>query len=265
MSKLGILQDFLFGEGTERIRHGLGFSWTTTGPILFFYFMLGYIYLKKEKFGFKQACILGLFNILFFHFTDSRMAFLLSSAFLLFFTFISKNNVKKKIEHKYLFMAIPVVLCTLSIVIESVYNPESQVLNSLNHLLSNRLALGKNAVNKYGFSLLGQKIEWIGFNINNPDMSTDYNYVDSSYLQLTLEYGFFFIFIVIGIYLYGIYRAIKSEDRYLLYIYIIILLFALTEPRLMNFAFNPFPLLIFTYASEDKTCLNKKDIEESYG
>jgi hypothetical protein len=270
LSKIGILQDYVFGKGTNRIRHGLGFSWTTTGPILYFYFLLGFIYMKKEKFTLKEAVLLEIINVFFYQETDSKMAFLLSSLFLFIFVFESKFKREKQslksLEHDKLFlMLIPILLLLIAIFSAKLYDPSKNILNSLNSLLSNRLELGHRAIEKYGFSIFGQKIEWVGFNIQRPTLDNEYNYVDSSYLQLTLEYGFLFIFIVIGIYVYGIYRAIESEDRYLLYIYIIILLFALTEPRLMNFAFNPFPLLIFTYASEDKTYLNEKDIEESYG
>lgn len=72
-----------------------------------------------------------------------------------------------------------------------------------------------------------------------------YNYVDCSYLQLLLEYGVLFLIAVIGIYTVAIYRAVKVQDYYLVWILLIVLLFGITEPRLMNFAFNPFPLMAF--------------------
>ena len=74
---------------------------------------------------------------------------------------------------------------------------------------------------------------------------TGYNYVDCSYIQMMLEYGVIFLAIVVGIYTIAVYRAVKEEDWYLVFALLIVLGFGITEPRLMNFAFNPFPLMAF--------------------
>lgn len=265
LSQIGILQDYVFGAGTDRIRHGLGFSWTTTGAILYFYFLLGYIYLRKEKFGIKEAIILEIINIFFFRMTNSKMAFLLSSLFLFFFSVKSKSKENRKetddcAQKKGLLLLIPFILFCLAVISAKFYDPSIHVLSSFNNILSNRLELGHRAIERYGFSILGQKIKWMGFSIKKPTLEamTEYNYVDSSYLQLALQYGLLFIFIVIGIYTYGIYRAIQLSDFYLIDIYIIVLIFALVEPRLMNFAFNPFPLLIFSTISNEEEEPHKK-------
>ena len=42
LSQLGIIEDHIF-DPNERIRHGLGFSWTTLGPSLVFFFMMTYL------------------------------------------------------------------------------------------------------------------------------------------------------------------------------------------------------------------------------
>ena len=253
LSQIGILQDYVFGVGTDRIRHGLGFSWTTTGAILYFYFLLGYIYLRKEKFSIKEGILLEVINLFFFKMTDSKMAFLLSSLFIFFFLIKSKSKENQKVtddsaQKKRLLLLIPFILFCLAVISAKFYDPSINVLSSFNNVLSNRLELGHRAIERYGFLFWGQKIKWMGFSINKPTLEamTEYNYVDSSYLQLALQYGLVFIFIVIGIYTYGIYRAIQLNDSYLIDIYIIVLIFALIEPRLMNFAFNSFPILIFS-------------------
>ena len=48
MSQIGIIPDYIFDASTRQ-RHGLGFLWTTTGAILYFYFMVLYIYLREER------------------------------------------------------------------------------------------------------------------------------------------------------------------------------------------------------------------------
>lgn len=271
LSQIGILQDYVFGVGTDRVRHGLGFSWTTTGAILYFYFLLNYIFLRKEKFSVKEAVILEIFNLFFFRMTDSKMAFLLSSLFLLFFVIKSKliengKVISDSVHGKRLLLLIPIFLLFIAIITATFYDPSIHFMSSFNNTLSNRLELGHRAIERYGFTLFGQKIQWMGFSIKNPTLEamTEYNYVDSSYLQLALQYGLLFILIVVGIYIYGIYQSIRENDSYLMAIYLIVLIFALVEPRLMNFAFNPFPLLIFSTISNNDEYPHKINEGECY-
>ena len=249
LSRIGIMEDHLFGRNSDRIRHGLGFSWTTTGPILYFYFMLGYIYLRKEKFGVGEAILLEIINILFYQLTDTRMAFMLSTLFLIFFSVqnLNRRRWRKLSKLKGFYLLIPTALCILAFVSAIYFNQNQHTFAAVNKLLSNRLMLGHQAIKQYGFTLFGQPIKWMGYSIKHPMLAdSQYNYVDSSYLQLALNYGMLLIAVVVAMYTYGIYKAIRQQDYYLVFIYLFVLVFALTEPRLMNFAFNPFPLMIFS-------------------
>lgn len=249
LSQIGIMEDYLFGKRRDRIRHGLGFSWTTTGPILYFYFMLGYIYLRKEKFSVAEAILLEVINIFFYKLTDTRMAFMLSTLFLIFFSVQNLNRRcwKKLSKLKGFYLLIPMALCLLAFVSAIYFNPNQHIFALVNKLLSNRLMLGHRAIKEYGFTLFGQPIKWMGYSIKHPTLANSkYNYVDSSYLQLALNYGVLLITVVVAMYTYGIYKAIRQQDYYLVFIYLFVLVFALTEPRLMNFAFNPFPLMVFS-------------------
>lgn len=249
LSQLGILEDYLFVRDETHYRHGLGFGWTTTAPILFLYFMLIFIYLKKDKFNIFHAAVLELINIWFYLMTDSRMAFLISSVFIVFFAIQSINKRRWKCLSKFnkIYIAMPVLICVFSLLLFKFYDADEPFWIRLNSVLSDRLALGVDAIRNFGFTLFGQNIEWVGFSIKTPTKmeAVGYNYVDSSYLQLILNYGVFFLIVVITIYVVAIYKAIKSRDYYLTVILIIILGFSVTEPRLMNLAFNPFPLLAF--------------------
>lgn len=141
-----------------------------------------------------------------------------------------------------------------SLVLHWSYNPENQVWRNLNDLLSGRLALGKSAILKYGVSLFGQEITWIGFSLKKDNIynASGYNYVDCSYLQILLQFGILFLIAVVGIYTVAVYRAVKQGDYYLVWILLIVLLFAITEPKLMYFTFNPFPMMTFFRLSKPK-------------
>lgn len=248
-SQFGIFRDYLFVRNEGQYRHSLGFSWTTTAPILYFFFLLIYFYLKKNKANLMMTFLFAVINVWFYIMTNSRMAFAASSMFILFMIVQKMNNHKWKWIGRLniLYKILPEIICAISLVMFKLYDESIHSWFWLNSILSDRLRLGANAIEQYGFSLFGKPIEWIGFSIKKTTMeeAIGYNYVDSSYLQLGLNYGLIFLGVVLLIYSIIMNRAIKRKDYYLVSIITIILLFSITEPRLMNFAFNPFPLLVF--------------------
>lgn len=263
LSQLGVIQDFIFDPNT-RARHGLGFSWTTTGPMIFFYLCLCIIYLKRNRIKLITLLILEIINIWFFYMTDSKMAFGLLTVVLLFFTFQKKNKKRWKWLSKFskLYVCMPFVMLAFTLWIVRAYNWYKPLWSALDKFLSYRLGLMQNAYNTYGLRLLGQPIHWIGFDYKATlSKATEaYNYVDNSYLQLGFNNGLVFLFTVLVLYTYGIYKAQKRQDYYLVFLYIIILALSFTEPRLMNFAYNPFPLIALSeLANNMESWMQKSD------
>ena len=245
LSQCHIIEDYIF-DITTRMRHGLGFSWTTTGPILFFYFCMGLIYLKEEELTIRHYAFLEIINLWLFHKTDSKMAFLLLSAVLLFFMLESLNHKKWSILSKFnkLYIVSPFLMFGFTLLIIKQYVRSNPTWTAINQIMSNRLTLAQDAFKTYGLKLLGQKIHWIGYDYSTLyRLPETYNYVDSSYLQIGFNNGVLFLLAIMLLYSYGIYKAIKNNDYYLVMLYLIILLLSLTEPRLLNLAYNPFPLL----------------------
>lgn len=255
LSQTGILRDYLFVRGEGHYRHGLGFSWTTTAPILFFFFTLIFVYLKREKCSILQITLFEIINVWFYKKTDSRMVCLLASVFLCFVLMQIFNKNKWRIISKYkkIYISSPMIICCFSLLLFVAYNEKTIFWTRLNTILSGRLQLGTNAIAEFGVSLFGNNIEWIGFNSKMPTAveAIGYNYVDSSYLQLGLNYGVVFLIMVLLIYVVVMKRAVKIEDYWLICVISVILIFSITEPRLMNLAFNPFPLLAFCELEEN--------------
>ena len=254
LSQLGIIQDYLFGDNT-RLRHGLGFTWTTTGAILFFYLLMSIIAMHKSRMNIIFIIAMLAINYWLYKMTDSKMSFYLSTLMLLFYLAQSINPRRWKILSifKPLYIALPFIMEIIAVIMFSSYKP-TPLWNKLDKLLSGRLVLGHDAIEEYGFTLFGQYIEWIGYSIERPNKQTavGYNYVESSYLQLTLNYGIIFMLIVLTIYSVAIYKAIKADHYNLVIIYVIIMVFSMTEPRLMDFAYNPFSLLAFSKMSKNE-------------
>ncbi|WP_173473023.1 hypothetical protein [Eubacterium ruminantium] len=244
---VGIIENVI-RDDDNRVRHFLGFEWTTTGPIIFLFIVFQFIYLKEGRLNILNYMILNVINVIFFIYTDSRMVFATilgaTTFFLIFGVACKKGRIVRWL--KWIFFMIPWALAGLSIYFQKIYNEHNKLFFRANKLLSGRLGLGHNAIKEMGIHLLGRKVKWVGNGIGDI-AAGDYNYVDNSYLQLTLEYGLIFLVLLLAIYSVIMYKAYKSKKYYAVWIVIFILIFGITEPRLFNLAYNPFILLAFSF------------------
>lgn len=261
-SQIGIIEDYIFTP-ESRLRHGLGFSWTTTSAILFLFIVFEYIAVRKEKIKYIEFVILEVISFVLYVLTDSRMAFALCSVYLVFNLLIKLFHYRFRITQffKKLFVLVPSALCVFAILIHYFYNPDNATWRKFNDLLSGRLRLGRQGIADYGISLFGTPIEWVGYSADAVEGT--YNYVDCSYLQILLEYGLLFLVMVIAIYTLIIHKAVKNENYLLLWSVIFVLVFSITEPRLMNLSFNPFPILVMcSLGLKEKELESEEEVHE---
>ncbi len=258
-SQVGLIENFLYIQ-SGRYRYSLGFTYTTTGPILFFFFMMCYVYLRKEKMRIYEFIVLEVFNYWFYLMTDTRVSFYLSSlmlAYLFFMRYFWQNRKDKIRKNNWLILA-PTGCCVGALFIHICYNPEKNIWVTLNTFLNARLRLGWEAMQTYGVTLFGQNIQWVGHTKLASEI--EYNYVDCSYMQILLECGIVFLILVVAAYTYMMYVGVKIKDFYLQTVLLFIVVFSITEPRLMNLTFNPFPLLAAAAWSLKKPeLLNRKE------
>lgn len=249
LSQLVPKWDFIFVHET-RIRHGLGLSYALVAPVMFFYLLLGYIYIRREKISYFEYIVAAVIGVWLFKMTDSRMAFFMTELCVLYFVWAKLWGNRWRIQRKFsrLLFLLPWIISFFSILIHYIYNPRSSMWRLLNRLLSGRLSYGKDAFDKYGINLFGAPVQWIGYTAKTPDTTSavGYNYVDCSYVQILVSYGLIFLFVVLLLYTCVVCRAIKIGDYFLVSIIFFVLMMAITEPRLMNFAYNPFVMLAFS-------------------
>lgn len=257
-SLVGLTEDYVFDENL-RPRHSLGFEWASISPTILYHCLLAYIYLKKEKSKILALIVFAVISVVFFLLTNSRMPFILTIIMVLFTVWekFQHNRFKlsRKIGHKFLWL--PLGCMIFSLVIGYAYNRNNNTWRTINMLLSNRLWLQHNALDYFGLSLFGNKIELVGYSIktilNGSAEGFKYNYVDCSYIQVMLYYGVLFGVLIIAIYRAILQKYIECNDYFAVWIIVFILLISLTEPRLINFAYNPFPILF----SSDPKIFNK--------
>ena len=242
LSSVGVLPNIIFDLGT-RNRNALGFKWVTTAPILFFYLLcnIGCTFKKITVF---EITLLMSVSILFFVLTNTKLAFLLSGimVIMIFFYREKPHMVDRFFKNKvimHISMALPAIAAVFSVIISLMYREENAVLYSVNRMISNRLVLNQRALKEYDVTLFGQRIKWVGYGVG-ADGSEVYNYVDSSFIQIMLNYGVVILLIVLLAYVFMIRKSIEQNNSMLSASLLMITVFSIFEPRLINIIYNPF-------------------------
>ena len=211
-----------------------------------------YIYLKKEKIKIFEIIMLFCLNYWCYAKTDSRLSFYLSSSILLY-ALVKHIGDRKKKKHSSsmitkigkavfgFFSSYSFVICAIfSIMLSALYTPTNPQLRAINEFFSNRLSLGKNALVTYGASLLGGRIQFVGFGLNSQgEMSVEqYNYVDSFYVQFLIRFGIVFMILLLCLLTYTQVKYRKSNDVYMMVLLSVMALHCIVDDLFMQLFFN---------------------------
>lgn len=250
LARINVVADYILDKGT-RNRHFLGFSWTTDAPILFLFISLCFVFIKKGRVSLVEyLCIMGI-HVYFFKMTNTKLAFIVSTFAITFFLIFKNGRFIRYItpKFKWLLVFVPFLLAVFSYIGTVMYNSKNYVWRKIDDLLTGRLHLGKNAIENYGIRLFGNDVDWIGHPIFT-QYRGEYNYVDSSYVRILVQFGVAILLLVLLIYSIMIYTSICNKKYYLTWILIFICVFSVTEPRLFDLTFNPFPLIFLNEIRE---------------
>ncbi len=243
--RLGVLPDRIYVEGVERIRYSLGFDFTTTSSNLFLYWILIYIFMRKERIHAWEIVILESINYMLFRMTDTRNAFTVSSAALaisLLLKYWKEGRLRKIYEFliKYI-TEIGVIVIGLLIFL---YDKVEFVREVLDPMLNTRITLSYEAINTYGLKWLGNPIEWIGATFLFETEEKLYNYVDSSYIQILLNYGILVIAILLVAYSLLGREIVRKKEWYFGLVIVCSAVHSTFDPQLLRINYNVFILAL---------------------
>lgn len=249
-SYVGIIENRVYGKNDAviRLRDSLGFQYATESSNYFFYMLLMWIYCRKEKITWIE--IMGLFvgNVFLFEKTDTKSAFALG-VFILTGAALLKCISWLRIYRKW-YVAISagiVPILSFIIICFSVKYDETVLwMYRLNKILSSRLKWGRMAFEKYGIHLWGQRIEWVGGTASFEGVEKAYNYVDSSYMQILINFGVIvFVLLLVLFIVLGIKIAV-NHDLYFLFVLFFIAVHSTFDPQIIWMEFDPF-VMIYSY------------------
>ena len=244
LTKFGIINDKIFSLNI-RNRHGLGFNWTTVFPNMFMYMTLYLIYIRKSKISLYEVLIVISIAIFCYIMTDTKSAFALT-VLAVFSAYLLKHIKVLSKYHKfynYISLILPVLMAMFIIIISYCYNSDNIIMAKINSVLTGRLALGKNAINEFGFTFMARALPLVG---GEPLDGSTYNFVDSSFLLYLLNFGIIFFILLMALLEYFANLINLKKDTYMLLVFCIFIIHSTFDPQLLNLCFNYF-LLVLSY------------------
>lgn len=249
--------------GDVIVRESLGYPASTDFATHLLYLMLDYWIIKH---GILKKIELLTFIIIIgwvFVSCEARQASVCMLLIVLFSFYISHLTHKKrsigKVFALFLVYSIPfffiiTFLCTI------MYDDTDFTWVTIDLLLSGRLHFGYDAITEYGIHLFSQKIWFVGAGFAG--VTSEYNYVDSGYLQFLLLWGIILMTTILYAFVKIGNDAYKRKDIVLLFALLImgistiitqfwlylnycVLILALTASHDNKSKYNPTPSLSF--------------------
>ena len=207
-----------------------------------------YIFLNDDKSIIKKMIIICITGIISYILTKSRTSLILYIAFILLIIVNRQKRLKRIIPlvARYSFIALSIVLSFITINFFNFKDEIYEVFLQLNKILSYRIVLGVVGYYNYGWTFLGQSINYLE-KINANEFYIDTLVVDSFYISCLINYGI----IILVILTFGFYRISKKIDNKYL-IFIILLIIAAISERYIPYICVTFPILFLKYAIFEK-------------
>lgn len=250
----GVLSEGHGLSETLTIRYCMGYIWPTDFATHVFFILLAYWIEKGGRMTIFRFLTFSAVIYVVYRISDSKLG-CGCMILLLFFSFVlrirqwlvskSFNISRYSFIKKILWMSyIPVLFAIMA------YATDSYDENDLNWIaadivLSGRLHIGQEALEKEGYTWFGQEYELFG---GESDKNL-YNYIDSSYLQALVIYGIVFSILLLLSYMYIVSQAYNRKDYSFLYAIIVVGISGAVAQHFLQVYMNPLWLALVANVS----------------
>ncbi|MDD1406666.1 hypothetical protein PSA85_04645 [Limosilactobacillus reuteri] len=240
-SKIGLIQNMISYQ--HRWRSSMGFSYVSFAAQLCFYFVLAYVVYRNTKLSYREIFFLFFIVLFIYYKTVTASPFYLSMV-MLFYSLIRKLVGKKysgsRILRKiapFTFVIAPLLLLWIC------YKAPTSLYFKINDLVNGRLELSKNGLSTFGVHPFGQKVHFTTLDIFG-NFSSNYNFIDSSYIQLIVIYGVIYTILILLMLFFTMKYIVKTRNEFLIVAMILISIHSMFDPQLLVLWYSPFALLI---------------------
>lgn len=249
-SALGIIDNYVM-ETSERTRQYLGFRYALYPPQISFVITCLCVYLYGKTCKPTMYLILVLLNAGLYYLADARLSFYLA-ILLLVLSALARTRISKSLSFRPVVVLIVgafVICAVFSVLLTLAYDPSVDWMKQLDasSLLGGRLRLGKEAIDTYGITFFGQRVDLIGNGLTSTGewvRPGKYNYIDCLYVQLFVRYGVSFSVILLTLLTVTNFYAWRTDNVQLLMCQAVIALHCVIDDLSLWIFFNPFMILI---------------------
>lgn len=252
-SSVGVIPDLLFKREQIPIRHALGYTYPSVMVTSCFFILLLYVWNKNKPLSWQEFLVIEALNFFIYKLTDSRTGFLLIAFAALIVWGVGvkwKRWGRRRQKSRFwnvraVFYDFFPVWLSLFLLLLCVTLPWG-VTQWINRFLTNRIQLIVNAAAEYGIRAFGSHIEWVGFggSVDTDRLLASYNFVDSSYGFILINYGWLVFLLVISAFVWGCHRVRTRESGIRQFVFWMVLVYCFIEPRLLELQVNAFLLLL---------------------
>ena len=226
------------------VRNSFGFIYPTDFASHCFYLFTALSDLLRKKFIFLRTLsgvALAAFIIVY---CDARLnagSILAATGIFLYFYYRNKTEWR-------LFSLLPFsagIASSVMIYLSNKFSWSHPIYVSLNNFFSMRLHLGHEALKKYGIELFGIRgISFTGYG-GKTETVLNYDYVDSSYVQMLFTYGMIPVVILICFYIFQSWKLYRCKEYLLLTILSLVAFNCMFEAFWVRPSYNIFMFLLF--------------------
>lgn len=233
--------------GTTIIRAGLGFTYTSYSTKYFLHILMAYIYIKGSQFSMKHVLLFGGLNYFLYAQTNTVAALYIGTgmvvaAYLLRIIRKPLSEANKGIK-AFLLMLFPV--CTLlPFIVTICYDPGNPVWIAINSLMSGRLSLTSVALENFSVLPFGQYVGWNVRSMQNATFTESYFYVDSSYVNIALVYGWIVLLAICLMYTLAMRREINEGNWWGALALAFLAVHSMLDPQLIELRYNSLLLVL---------------------
>ena len=257
-SLIGLIPNVHITRFDGTIRYYLGFNYCTFLSHLFLNMVLLVLCLRREKIQYREIAAFVAIDIVIFALTDARNSFALvlfslaSAVVLKTRKGDAREKIGKAIQRGA--WAAFIVFPLISLLVTVAYDSQSPAWQSANSVLSNRIAQTSASFERYGCTLLGQDIQFVGNGLvigggkttdaeAHPD--GDHNYVDNSYMLSLINNGIIATLVFLWAFVCASKRAINDNDSWLSLALLMIAIHSLFDPQLLQLVYNTFLFIVW--------------------
>lgn len=251
---VGIVPKRVFHRGGV-IAHSFGFGYYNTVPYTFFFMVLEFFFLKatrhKKANWFELIVLFGI-NYSLYKLSTLRLVFYLICIVIGLYIILVKFNIVRLNSRliKPLCISIFIFLFFFTLWLYYSYTDANNLFVRVNNILSERLSLGKLALERYPINLFGH-------NIVTVKNTSDYFYVDSGFLFSLLGYGLLFTGMAMAFYTYLCRRAAIENNKVLFIWLFSVAAFSVINNTWISLYINPILLYVPILIKEKKFGHNK--------